>query len=62
VHTVLEKIRPDFEPRTWQAFWQATVEGRPSADVAAELGLTAGAVRKAKARVLARLRTELGDL
>jgi len=62
VHTTLETIRSDFETRTWQAFWMSAVEGRPSGDVAAELGMTAGAVRKAKARVLGRLRIELGDL
>jgi len=62
LHSTLEKIRDDFEPRTWQAFWRSTVEGQSSTDVAAELGMTAGAVRKAKARILSRLRSELGDL
>jgi RNA polymerase sigma-70 factor (ECF subfamily) len=37
------------------------VDGRPAADAAAELGLTANAVYLARARVLARLRAELGD-
>ena len=55
-------IRGEFEPRTWEAFWQTAVEGRAAADVAAELGMTPGAVRVAKSRVLHRLRTDLGDL
>jgi RNA polymerase sigma-70 factor, ECF subfamily len=58
----LEEIRGEFEERTWTAFWQVQMEGRDTAEVGAELGLTASAVRKAKFRVLRRLREELGDL
>jgi RNA polymerase sigma-70 factor (ECF subfamily) len=57
----LDLIRSEFEPRTWQAFWLTAVEGRAAQDVAAELGMSAGAVRVAKSRVLHRLRTALGD-
>jgi RNA polymerase sigma-70 factor (ECF subfamily) len=57
----LEMIRAEFENRTWQAFWQTTVEARSAPEVAAELGMSAGAVRVAKSRVLRRLREELGD-
>jgi RNA polymerase sigma-70 factor (ECF subfamily) len=55
----LELMQADFEPATWQAFWQCTVLGRAQADVAAELGKTVGAVRAASFRVLSRLRQEL---
>jgi RNA polymerase sigma-70 factor (ECF subfamily) len=55
-------IRGEFEPRTWQAFWLTAVEARSPGDVAAELGMTAGAVRVAKSRVLKRLREELRGL
>jgi RNA polymerase sigma-70 factor (ECF subfamily) len=58
----LELIRGDFEERTWQAFYRATVEGQPAAALAAELGLSVDAVYQAKARVLRRLREELGNL
>jgi RNA polymerase sigma-70 factor (ECF subfamily) len=58
----LELIRADFEPRTWAAFWGTAVEGRAPKDVAADLGMSPGAVRVAKSRVLHRLREELGDL
>ena len=58
----LAQIRAEFEPRTWSAFWQTTVEGRTPKDVAADLTMTPGAVRVAKSRVLHRLREELGDL
>ncbi len=62
LHRALEIIRPDFEDRTWQAFWRATVEGHTAADIAQDFGMTPRAVRQAKYRVLQRLRTELDDL
>jgi RNA polymerase sigma-70 factor (ECF subfamily) len=58
----LDLIRGEFAERTWQAFWRTAVEGRAHQDVADELGMTPGAVRVAKCRVLQRLRAELGDL
>jgi RNA polymerase sigma-70 factor (ECF subfamily) len=61
LHRALSMIRGEFEPRTWEAFWRTAVDGRAAADVAAELGMTPGAVRVAKSRVLHRLRTDLGD-
>jgi RNA polymerase sigma-70 factor, ECF subfamily len=58
----LRLIQGEFAERTWQAFWQTAVEGRPAAEVAAELSMSPGAVRVAKSRVLRRLREELGDV
>ncbi len=55
-------MQSEFQPSTWRAFWEMTVVGRPAAAVAAELGLSAGAVRVAKFRVLCRLRQELEGL
>lgn len=57
-----ELVRADFEPNTWQAFWQTVVQGRATADVAADLGISANAVRVAKSRVRTRLRTEMEGL
>ena len=57
----LELIRNDFREPTWRAFWLVVVDGRPPADVADELGMSSGAVRVAKCRVLQRLRRELGE-
>jgi RNA polymerase sigma-70 factor (ECF subfamily) len=57
----LELIRAEFEERTWQAFWRTTVDGQKPKDVGADLGMSPGAVRVAKYRVLHRLREELGD-
>ena len=51
-----ERVRTEVQPKTWQAFWQAAVEGRGGEDVAARLGLSVGAVYVAKSRVTTRLR------
>lgn len=58
----LELVRAEFENRTWEAFWRSTVDGRPPADVAEELGMSLHAVYKARSRVLRRLRQELDGL
>jgi RNA polymerase sigma-70 factor (ECF subfamily) len=61
-HRAVQLLRSEFEERTWRAFWRTAVDDQPAAAVAAELGMTANAVRMAKSRVLHRLREELGDL
>jgi RNA polymerase sigma-70 factor (ECF subfamily) len=58
----LELVRGEFESNTWCAFWGMAVDGKPASEVGMELGMSAGAVRVAKSRVLRRLREELGDL
>ncbi len=58
----LELVRSQFEERTWTAFWRVAVENRTPAEVAAQMGLTPNAVRQAKARVLRRLKEEMGEL
>jgi RNA polymerase sigma-70 factor (ECF subfamily) len=59
VQRALAIMSRDFQPATWKAFWEQVVEDRPAAAVAAELGLTVGAVYAAKVRVLNRLRQEM---
>lgn len=61
LHRALNRVRDEFEPRSWQAFWRTAVDGRSAPDVASELAMSAGAVRVAKSRILHRIRTELGD-
>ncbi len=58
----LEVMKSEFQPATWKACWALVVEGRSAAEVAAESGLSRGAVRSAKFRVLCRLREELQGL
>lgn len=59
---LLELIEPEFEPTTWRAFRGLVLEGRRTADVASELGITPNAVRIAKSRVLSRFRQEIDGL
>jgi RNA polymerase sigma-70 factor (ECF subfamily) len=59
VSRALEVMKTDFQPTTWIACWEYVVRGRPASEVAAELGITVGAVHSARFRVLARLRQEL---
>jgi RNA polymerase sigma-70 factor (ECF subfamily) len=56
------EVRESFAPTTWQAFWRTAVEGRPAAAVAAELGLSVGAVYVAKSRVLARVAEQVRQM
>ena len=58
----LEELRPEFQPKSWQAFMEHGMSGRSAADVARELGVTVGAVYAAKFRVMSRLREELQGL
>jgi RNA polymerase sigma-70 factor (ECF subfamily) len=64
----LEQVRTEAQPRTWDCFERHILQARRSAEVAAELNLTANAVYVNASRVLARLRErcaeyleELGD-
>jgi hypothetical protein len=57
-----ESIEREFTRSTWQAFWQTAVLSREVQRVAAELGLSPGAVYIARSRVLARLRSRVGEL
>jgi RNA polymerase sigma-70 factor (ECF subfamily) len=62
VRRLLELIQSEFEPSTWRAFQLVVLEERSAGDAAAELGISANAVRIAKSRVLTRLRQESDGL
>ena len=55
------RIAQDFQPITWQAFRAFVLEEKSATQVAAELGISAGAVWTAKSHVLKRLRQEARD-
>jgi RNA polymerase sigma-70 factor (ECF subfamily) len=58
----MEKIKGEFQEKSWQAFWRTAVEGIGAADVSQELGMSTGAIYVAKSRVLARLKEEVEAL
>jgi len=53
---ILTSVANEFEPKTVGAFYRLVFDEVPASQVAAELGMTAGAVYIAKSRVLRRLR------
>ena len=57
-----EVVRPEIAPKTWTAFWETGVLGASAAVTAQKLGMTAGAVRVAKCRVVARLQVVIAEL
>jgi len=58
----MDRVKHEFQPATWQAFWGTAVQGRPAQEVGGELDMTPGAVYVAKSRILARLREEVQRL
>ena len=54
----MEAVRASVEPRNWRAFELHELEKRPAAEVAAELGMTTGAVYQARFRILKMIRKE----
>ena len=58
----MERVKGEFQPNTWRAFWITAVDGLPAGDAARETGLSTGAVYVAKSRVLARLKEEVEAL
>jgi RNA polymerase sigma-70 factor (ECF subfamily) len=51
-----EEARRNVTDVTWQAFWKTAIEELPGKQVAADLGLSVGAVYLARKRVLTRLK------
>ncbi|HWE36299.1 MAG TPA: sigma-70 family RNA polymerase sigma factor, partial [Isosphaeraceae bacterium] len=57
-----DRVRDEFRPTTWQAFWRTGVEDESPKAVAADLGLSLGALYVARSRVMARLRQVIEEL
>lgn len=55
----MERVKDEFQPATWEAFLQTTLQGRSPAEVSGRVGLSVGAIYVAKSRVIARLRQEI---
>ena len=57
-----EQVCGEVQPATWQVFWETGVAGASPAETAKKLGMTVGAVRVAKCRVLARLQAAVHEM
>lgn len=55
----MERIKDEFQEKTWLAFRMTAVDGIGAAEVSKQLNLSPGAVYVAKSRVLARLKEEV---
>lgn len=58
----MERVKPEFQDATWQAFWMTAVDGKSAAEVASRIGMSTGAIYVAKSRVLARLKVEVESM
>ena len=58
----LELVKGDFEEHSWQAFCRTVLDGRSPLALSEELGMSAAAIRQAKARILRRLKEVVGDV
>ena len=56
IHWAAEKVRDEFETKTWRAFMMTSVEQATAAEAAKQVGISVGAVYIAKSRVLARVK------
>ena len=57
-----EQVQAEVQPMTWQAFWETGIIGSLPVDAAKKLGMTVGAIRVAKCRVLARLQAAVKEM
>ena len=55
----MERVKGEFQEKSWQAFLLTAVEGVGAADAARQVGISPGAIYVAKSRVLARLKQEV---
>ena len=55
----MERVKGEFQEKSWRAFWLTAVDGVAAADAAQQIGISPGAIYVAKSRVLARLKQEV---
>ena len=55
------QVRQEFQPETWDAFWQTAVEERAVEDVAEELGKNRGAIYAARSRIIRRIQEKVTE-
>lgn len=58
-HWAARQVREEFEPDTWDAFWQTAVEDQDAAEIARRLGKKPGAIYTSRSRVMRRLKQKV---
>ena len=61
-HRAAQQVQTDVQPATWQAFWETSVAGLSTGEVAAKLGMSVGAVWVARCRVVARMKAAIAEM
>ena len=56
-----DKIRDEFRPITWDAFWLTAVEGQQIDHVADKLEISCGAIYAARSRIMRRLKEKVAE-
>jgi RNA polymerase sigma factor (sigma-70 family) len=56
-----ERIKSEFRPTTWDAFWRTAVENEDPEEVASRLGVSLGAVYTARCRIMRRLKEKVAE-
>ncbi len=59
---VAAQVRTEFEPATWTAFWETSIEGVSAKEAAEKTGKTVGAVYIARTRVMQRIKQKIAEL
>ena len=57
-----EQVRGEFQATSWKAFWATRIDGRPVAEVAAELGVSPGSIYMSRSRIMARIRAKVREI
>lgn len=61
VHRAIDVIKGDFQPKTFEAFWECCLNNTETGEVAELLNMTRNQVRQAKSRVLRRIRQAISE-
>lgn len=56
-----DRIRPEFNAQTWDAFWATAVEGETCESVADRLDKNIGSIYAARSRIMRRLKEKVAD-
>ena len=56
-----QRVKNEFRPTSWQAFWMTLIEGRTVAEAAQELNITPGSIYMSRSRIVARIKQQIQE-
>lgn len=57
-----EQVKDEFIATSWAAFWATVIEGRPVAEVADELKISAGSIYMSRSRIMAKIQLKVEEV